>query len=57
VTGLDGIPNAVTSAFSYEGPFGQLSSATDPLGHSSAGSSLKEPAEEDGLEENGVSLV
>jgi RHS repeat-associated protein len=35
VTRLDGTPNAVTSTFSYAGPFGQLSSATDPLGHTS----------------------
>jgi len=35
VTRLDGTPNAVTSTFSYGGPFGQLSSATDPLGHTS----------------------
>lgn len=34
VTRLDGTPNAVTSTFTYAGPFGQLSSATDPLGHS-----------------------
>jgi RHS repeat-associated protein len=35
VTQLAGTSNAVTSTFAYGGPFGQISSATDPLGHSS----------------------
>ncbi len=35
VTRLDGTANAVTSTFSYAGPFGQLTSTTDPLGHAS----------------------
>jgi YD repeat-containing protein len=35
VTRLDGTPNAVTSTFAYNGPFAQLSSATDPLNHTS----------------------
>ncbi len=34
-TRLDGTPNAVTSTFSYGGPFGQISSVTDPLNHTS----------------------
>ena len=34
ITRLDGTPDAVTSTFAYAGPFGQLSSATDPLNHS-----------------------
>jgi len=33
VTRLDGTPDAVTSTASYSGPFGQISSATDPLNH------------------------
>jgi RHS repeat-associated protein len=35
ITRLDGTPDAVTSTFAYAGPFGQLSSATDPLNHTS----------------------
>jgi RHS repeat-associated protein len=35
VTRLDGTSSAVTSTFSYGGPFGQLSSMTDPLGNAS----------------------
>jgi RHS repeat-associated protein len=36
ITRLAGTSNAVTTTFAYGGPFGQLSSATDPLGHSSS---------------------
>ncbi|HKV94282.1 MAG TPA: RHS repeat-associated core domain-containing protein [Candidatus Angelobacter sp.] len=33
VTRLDGTPDAVTNTAIYSGPFGQISSATDPLNH------------------------
>jgi YD repeat-containing protein len=35
VTRLDGTPDAVTTSFSYEPNFNQLSTVTDPLNHSS----------------------
>lgn len=36
VTRLSGTSNAVTSTATFAGPFGQMSSVTDPLGHSSS---------------------
>lgn len=36
LTRLAGTGNAVTSTFTYAGPFNQVSTATDPLGHATA---------------------
>jgi RHS repeat-associated protein len=36
ITRLSGTSNAVTTTFSFGGPFGQLSSVTDPLQHTSS---------------------